>query len=41
MVKHRESLRQDRPPELEKVLGNINALADVEVRHVKFKKYSV
>ena len=28
MVKHRESLKQNRPPELEKVMGNINALAD-------------
>ncbi|OAX35878.1 hypothetical protein K503DRAFT_858341 [Rhizopogon vinicolor AM-OR11-026] len=37
---HRESLRQNRPAELEKLIGNINDLADVEVRHVRFKKYS-
>ncbi|KAG0699504.1 hypothetical protein DFH29DRAFT_1070633 [Suillus ampliporus] len=37
---HRESLKQNKHPELEKLIGNINLLADVNVRHVRFKKYS-
>ncbi|KAG1718354.1 uncharacterized protein EDB91DRAFT_1141963 [Suillus paluster] len=37
---HRESLKRNKDPELEKLIGNINLLADVNVRHVGFKKYS-
>ncbi|KAG2130877.1 hypothetical protein DEU56DRAFT_462508 [Suillus clintonianus] len=37
---HRESLKQDKHPELEKLIGDINLLANIHVRHVRFKKHS-
>jgi hypothetical protein len=32
-------LRQNKSAELEKLIGDINELAEVEVKHVRFRKY--